>query len=143
VVPQADGSWAIRGRLEPEVGAVLRAALAAAADALHAGEAGDSAEAAADPAKAAADAEAAEPAEAEHAAARRGASECSAASADGVVNAAPSRRPVIGRAERYEVVVHVSAPMKASASRGRRIPLPPCGGFRLSRLRAPTGLARA
>jgi len=36
VVPEADGSWTVRGRLDPEVGAVLSRALEAAEETLHA-----------------------------------------------------------------------------------------------------------
>lgn len=89
VVPDADGSWRIRGRLDPEVGAALCRALGAAGEALHRRE----------------------PASDEPAAARR-------ADALGLVAEAAlgmglgtdaEEAPVVGRAERFQVVVHVSA----------------------------------
>ena len=142
VVPQADGSWVIRGRLEPEVGAVLRAALAAAADALYAGEAADpeapaearradalglvaesalggglrmlpatagDPEAAVPSEDAAAASDSAGPAENGHVSAPRDASASAAPSGQAAASTVPAPRPVIGRAERYQVVVHVSA----------------------------------
>jgi hypothetical protein len=101
VVPQADGSWSIRGRLEPEVGAVLRAALAAAAAALYAAEAADT-EASADARRADALGLVAE------SALGGGLGALPAKGAD-PESAVPTPRPVIGRADRYQVVVHVSA----------------------------------
>ena len=101
VVPQADGSWAIRGRLEPEVGAVLRAALAAAADALYAGDAADT-EASAEARRTDALGLVAE------SALGGGLGALPAKGAD-PESAVPAPGPVIGRADRYQVVVHVSA----------------------------------
>ena len=101
VVPQADAaSWSIRGRLEPEVGAVLRAALAAAA-ALYAAEAADT-EASADVRRADALGLVAE------SALGGGLGALPAKGAD-PESAVPTPRPVIGRADRYQGVVHVSA----------------------------------
>ena len=102
VAPQADAaSWSIRGRLEPEVGAVLRAALAAAAAALYAAEAADT-EASADARRADALGLVAE------SALGGGLGALPAKGAD-PESAVPTPRPVIGRADRYQVVVHVSA----------------------------------
>lgn len=105
LTPEADGSWRISGRLDPEVGAVLSRALDAAAELLYARETG----AFTDPAQTA---EGAEPVEADFPAAARH------ADAIGLVAEAALGRGldqgdheprVVSRAERFQVVMHVSA----------------------------------
>lgn len=109
--PAADGSWVLRGRMDPEVGAVLREALDAAAEGLFRDGATD------------ADA----PAAARRADALGRVAEAAlggglgagipdgaapdpeeGAAADGT-DGRPDPAPVVGRAERFQVVIHVSA----------------------------------
>jgi len=125
LIPDADGSWMVRGRLDPEVGAVLSRALEAASETLYRAEStyrAESAEAARPPMDSAemrrADAiglvaEAAlgcdfgagpEPAVGRSTGDPSGGAE----SATGCAERA-ERSPVVGRAERFQVVVHVSA----------------------------------
>ena len=87
LIPDEDGSWRIRGRLDPEAGAVLQKALEAAAEALYG--------------RVTADPET--PAEARQADAIGLVAE--AALGEGL----GAKANVAGRAERFQVVVHVSA----------------------------------
>ena len=95
VVPEADGSWRIQGRLGPEAGAVLCRALEAAGEALCGREP---------------DAEV--PAAARRADAMGLIAEAALATGLGTSS---KDRPVVSRAERFQVVVHVSAETLAGA----------------------------
>lgn len=110
LIPEVDGSWSIRGRLDPEVGAVLQRALQAAGEALYPRES-----------KAASEDEDLETTpEARRADAMGLVAE--AALADGLgsgtepvggakpeTDAESEARPVVSRADRFQVVLHVSA----------------------------------
>ncbi len=93
VVPEADGSWGIRGRLDPEVGAVLCRALEAAAEALYAGDGGDEVSSS----------------EARRADALGLVAEAALGRGLGAESPKSVPAPVVGRAERFQVVVHVEA----------------------------------
>jgi hypothetical protein len=95
VVPEADGSWRVQGRLGPEAGAVLCRALEAAGEALRGREP---------------DAEV--PAAARRADALALVAEAALGTGLGTNS---GDRPVVGRAERFQVVVHVSAETLAGA----------------------------
>jgi hypothetical protein len=89
VIPEADGSWTLRGRLTPEVGALLCRALEAAGEALRGSEGFDGEEPAA--------------------ARRADALGLVAESALAKGRVRGGEAPVSSRAERFQVVVHVSA----------------------------------
>jgi hypothetical protein len=102
VVPEADGSWRVKGRLGPEAGAVLCRALEAAGEALRGRE---------------------PDAEVPAAARRADALGLVAEAALGTgFETSSGDRPVVGRAERFQVVVHVSAETLAGAeARGNAV----------------------
>jgi len=127
VVPDANGSWRVQGRLDPEVGALLCRALEAAAEALYAGDAPDPES---DPEARRADALGlvAEAALGKGLGMRVERKPETGANPEAAANSEPGAEtpksapaPVVGRAERFQVVVHVSAETLAGKSAARNV----------------------
>lgn len=104
LVAEPDGSWRLRGRLDPEVGATLGRALEAAEEALFRRE------------RAEADDDEAGAPRTPAAARRADALGLVAEAALGEGLAAAEEAPVTGRGDRYQVVVHVPAATLAGAA---------------------------
>jgi hypothetical protein len=102
VLPEADGSWTVRGRLTPEVGALLCRALEAAGETLRGSDGFDPDE----------------PAAARRADGMGLVAEAALANGAAVDGGGEAR--VATRAERFQVVVHVSAETLWGAGPGRR-----------------------
>jgi hypothetical protein len=100
MVPQADGSWAVRGQLTPEVGALLCRALEAAGETLRGSEGFDPDE----------------PSAARRADALGLVAEAALANRAAMEGGSEPR--VASRAERFQVVVHVSAETLAGVRAG-------------------------